>query len=280
MKIILDSTCDLPEYITKKYDIEIVPVYVNFGDKSYLDRVELKPREFYELLRQGGELPTTAAPNPNDFLQKLSSFKEHSSYFVGTVASNLSATYQSAKIAVKRMKDTKIYLFDSFGGSGLLGLLAIAAAKLQRKGVEEDKILDELLEIRKKSYLVGYVDNLNNLLRSGRISRVKHFVATALNTKPILEITTSGELRPIGRARGKENAVKKLIEKVEWRAKKDTTYDLMVTHADDIETANNVAEALSNKLSINERIVNYLTPALGTHLGLGTVTATISPVQE
>ncbi|MHA2358092.1 MAG: DegV family protein [Candidatus Heimdallarchaeaceae archaeon] len=277
MKVIVDSTCDLPKDLVDKYDIDIVPVYVNYEGKTYADREEITADEFYNVLREADELPKTSAPSPKDFLDKITKYtKEYSSIFIATLTSKLSATYQSAKIAAKRIKDKQIHVIDSLFGSGVLAFLSLAAAKLSRKGIPEEEIVKKVETIRDESILLGYVDTLDNLKKGGRISNLKYYVANLMKAKPLLELK-EGVLHPIGSATGKEKAQEKVISEVLKRIKKDTKYDIMVTHGDDLESAEKIMKILEREISFGEKIINYLTPALAVHLGIGTIVVSISP---
>ncbi len=278
MKIIVDSTSDIPEEFVKKYDIDIVPVYIQYDDKMYADRFELKSSEFYNVLREVDELPTTSAPPPKDFWEKITdSVKDYSSIFIITLTSKLSATFQSAKIAASKMKNVKVHLLDSKFGSGVATFLSIAAAKLSRKGVPAEEIVERVEKLRDESILVGYVDNLENLKKSGRISNLKYFVATITNSKPILELR-DGILEAIGKASGKQKAIRKVISSLMDKVNKDKKYDMMITHGDDIETAEFLMKKLEKKIPIREKLISHLTPALGVHLGIGTVVVSLVPI--
>ena len=278
MKIILDSTCDLPDEYIKKYDIEIVPVYVNIGDKVYKDRLELKIEDFYDYLRNNrNNLPKTSGTAPKEFFDRMKQFlTEHTQIFVSTVSSKLSTTFQSAKIAVKKLKSNHISLIDSNSGSGGLGLLGLSAAKMTQKGISDDEILSKIEEMRNKSIIVGYIDDLYNLKCSGRISATKYWVASVLKAKPLLQVK-DGLIIPLSKGSGKEKGLKKLVKEVMKKVEKKTKYDLMITHGDDKESAEFIMSKLEKKLSLDEKIVNFLTPALSTHLGLGTIVVSLVP---
>jgi DegV family protein with EDD domain len=277
VKIIVDSTSDLPDELLKKYDIDIVPVYIHYNDQMYKDRYQLTSNEFYDILRNVDELPTTSAPSPKDFWEKITdSFKEYSQVFITTLSSKLSATYQSAGIVMKRIKDKTIHIVDSKFGSGVLAFLSLAAAKLSRKGVTGDELVKEVEKIRDESILLGYVDNVENLKKSGRISHLKYFIGTLLKAKPIIEIQ-DGKLEGIGKATGKEKAQEKVVEEIIARIPKDKPFDLMITHGDDLESAEKIMNELEEKLTLGEKIINFLTPALAVHLGLGTIVVSLSP---
>ena len=277
MKIIVDSTCDLPEDLVKKYDIDIVPVFVQHEGKTFEDRYELTPDEFYNILRNVEELPKTSSAIPKDLFESINNaLKEYSSIFIATLTSKLSATFQSARIAAKRFKDKKIHVIDSKFGSGVLTFLALAAAKLSRKGVPEEEVVKKVEQIREESILVGYVDTLDNLKKSGRISNLKYLLGSLTKSKPILELK-DGIMNALGKASGKEKAQKKVINEVLRKLDKKTKYDIMITHGDEVETAEMMMTKLEKKLSLDEKIINYLTPALGVHLGPGTIVVSVSP---
>ncbi len=277
VKVIVDSTSDLPQELAVKYDIDIVPVYIHYEDKIYADGIDLKVEDYYELLREFKELPTTSAPSPKDFLDRISeAMKDYSSIFITTLSSKLSATFQSARIVVKRIKDKQIHLIDSKFGSGVLAFVSLAIAKLARRGVPEEEIVKKVEEIRDESLLVGYVENLDNLKKSGRISHLRFFVGNLLKAKPIIELR-DGVLEPVDKATGTEKAQNRVIKEILSRIRKNKQYDLMITHGDDKESADKIMKELETKIPLGEKIINYLTPALATHLGIGTIVVSLSP---
>lgn len=277
IKVIVDSTCDLPEELVKEYDIDIVPVYILHEGKSLADREEITSTEFYDILRNVEELPKTSAPNPKDFMDKIQkNIKDFSTIVIATLSSKLSATYQSARIIINRIKDTKIHLIDSKFGSGVLAFITLAIAKLSRQGLNDDEIIEKVTQLRDESILLGYVDNIENFKKSGRISHLKYFLATLLRAKPILELK-DGVLEPAGKATSKEKAQQKVVEEILLRIKKDTKYDIMITHGDDREAAEKLMKELESKIPLGEKIINFLTPALAVHLGIGTVVVSLSP---
>lgn len=277
MKIIVDSTCDLPKELIEKYEIDIVPVYIQHEDKTMADGIDITIEEYYDLLRKVDELPTTSAPSPRDFFDKINSaLKKYSSVFILTLTSKLSATFQSAKIAAKRIKNAKIHLVDSKFGSGVLTFATLAAAKLSRRGVPEEDIVKEVEKLRDESFLLGYVETLENFKKSGRISNLKFWLGAVTKAKPILEIK-DGIIQACGKATGKIKAQQKVITEVLKRVKNNIKYDIMITHGDDPDAAHFLMKEFEKKMNLGEKYINYLTPALATHLGIGTVVISVSP---
>ncbi|MHA1865036.1 MAG: DegV family protein [Candidatus Heimdallarchaeaceae archaeon] len=280
MKIILDSSCDLPEEYVKKYDIKIAPVSIIMDGKTYRDRFEVTAEEFYAVLREKREnLPTTSGTSPIEFYNCiLDCTKSDNSILVATISSKLSTTWQSANIAIKRFKDKSIHLINSLSGSGALGLLGLAALKLCEKGEKDEEIIRKVNDIQKKTVTMGYVDDLYNLQKSGRISQFKYYLSNILNAKPVMRVK-DGFIVPLDKARGKIKAIEKLIRHLFKAIKSinETDLDCMITHSDDLETAEYIMNKLDSKLNFNEKIISFLTPALAVHLGIGTIVVSVAP---
>ena len=280
MKIILDSSCDLPEEHVKKYDIKIAPVSIIMDGKTYRDRFEVTAEEFYAVLREKREnLPTTSGTSPMEFYNCiLDCTKSDNSVLVATISSKLSTTWQSANIAIKRFKDKSIHIIDSLSGSGALGLLGLAAAKLCEKGEKDEEIIRKVNDIQKKTVTMGYVDDLYNLQKSGRISQFKYYLSNLLNAKPVMRVK-DGFIVPLDKARWKNKAIEKLIRHLFKAIKSinETDLDCMITHSDDLETAEYIMNKLDSKLNFNEKIISFLTPALAVHLGIGTIVVSVAP---
>ncbi|MHA1685023.1 MAG: DegV family protein [Candidatus Heimdallarchaeaceae archaeon] len=273
----MDTTADLPAGYLKKYDIELVPVYVTVDDRSYKDQFEITYEEVYTALRNGNHKLTTSGSSPIDFYEAISrNLDKYDAIFVTTISSKLSSTFQSAQIAVKRIKSEKIYLFDSLGGSGSLGLVGLCVAKLAKKGKTMPEILSVVEKLRKRIIVRGYVDDLTNLQKSGRISKLKYYIAKLTNSKPILALI-DGEITGITRAGGKEKAIEKLIHLLQEQLNQEDMYDIFITHAEDKGTAEYILEELSKNSNFEEKIIGYFTPGLALHLGLGTIVVTIAP---
>ena len=126
VKIVTDSTSDLPGNLAQKYGIEIVPLKVNFGDKSYNDGVDLTSKEFYEMQASSAELPRSSQVNPAEFIEVFERLLSEEDEILGIfIAEELSGTLASARIAKDTIGSDKIHLFDSRGTSGALGLIVL-----------------------------------------------------------------------------------------------------------------------------------------------------------
>ncbi|MFZ5623430.1 MAG: DegV family protein, partial [Gemmatimonadota bacterium] len=269
--IVADSSADLSDQVLDRHRISLVPLQVMFGDETYRDRVELKPQEFYQKLRRARQLPTTSQPTPADFVRVFRDARAEADEVVAVLLSGaLSGTLQAARAAVAAARLEGIHIVDSFSASLGLGMLALRAAELGESGWSAPDIVRELERIRKQSGAFLTVDTYENLLRSGRVSRGKAWLAGMLDVKPILGLDDGGRVVPIDRVRGRENVVPRVLSLLEKRlTPRPKVVRFGVVHADAPEIAERVRNALVAAYRPRDCFVSLATGVLGTHVGPG-----------
>ena len=269
--VLADSSADLPDAVLDRQHIALVPLQVMFGDRTYRDRVELKPEEFYRLMRESKTLPTTSQPTPADFIQAYRDAKtEADEVVVVLVSGALSGTLQSGAAAVKAAGLEGIHLVDSRSASLGLGLLALRATELAESGWGAKAIADELTRIRSQSGCLITVDRFDNLLRSGRVSRGKAWLAGMLDVKPILGLDTTGRIVPVDRVRGRDNVVPRVLSLLEKQlTPRPKALRFGVTHVMAPEQAERLRTALVAAFRPKDVIVSLGTGVIGTHTGEG-----------
>lgn len=210
VRIIVDSSTDVSEKYREK--IQFVPLTVRFGDKEYLDGVELSKHQFYEMLVESDALPTTSQATPAAFAEYLESVASAGdSAVVITLSSKLSGTYQSAVLAAEDYPN--IYVVDSQSVAIGTGVLAQYAVELAQQGMGAEEIAQELTQQREKVCVVALLDTLEYLKKGGRISKTVAFAGGMLNIKPVVTIQ-DGAVALIGKARGSRNGNNLLVEKI------------------------------------------------------------------
>ena len=210
VRIIVDSSTDVSEKYREK--IQFVPLTVRFGDKEYLDGVELSKHQFYEMLVESDALPTTSQATPAAFAEYLESVASAGdSAVVITLSSKLSGTYQSAVLAAEDYPN--IYVVDSQSVAIGTGVLAQYAVELAQQGMGAEEIAQELTQQREKVCVVALLDTLEYLKKGGRISKTVAFAGGVLNIKPVVTIQ-DGAVALIGKARGSRNGNNLLVEKI------------------------------------------------------------------
>ena len=210
VRIIVDSSTDVSEKYREK--IQFVPLTVRFGDKEYLDGVELSKHQFYEMLVESDVLPTTSQATPAAFAEYLESVASAGdSAVVITLSSKLSGTYQSAVLAAENYPN--IYVVDSQSVAIGTGVLAQYAVELAQQGMGAEEIAQVLTQQREKVCVVALLDTLEYLKKGGRISKTVAFAGGMLNIKPVVTVQ-DGAVALIGKARGSRNGNNLLVEKI------------------------------------------------------------------
>ncbi len=215
IKIITDSTADLSKEIYEKYDIDVLPLLINFGEDSYLDGVEINPDKVFERIKKENILPTTAQVTPSRFVESYKKYLSEGYKIISIhMSSVMSGTYQSACIAKEMLETEDIVVIDSQKVTAALGMLVLKAAKLREKEHDVLKIEQELNVIKEKIKVSIYFDSLEYLVRGGRISKTAGIVGSMLGIKLILEIK-DGLMAVKDKIRGNKKSIKKIISDLE-----------------------------------------------------------------
>jgi DegV family protein with EDD domain len=267
VKIVTDSTADLPDELVKEMGITVVPLYVRFGDEVLRDRVDISEDEFYERLQHDPVHPNTTQPTPQDFVdvyQKLSAAAD------GIVSIHLSAKLSgtcSSALQAKGMvvKECSVEVVDSETLSMALGLVVIAAAEAAKAGKSLDEVVEAAKQAMPKIRLLFLLDTLEYLQKGGRIGKAKALLGSILNVKPMLAVK-DGELVPAGQVRTRAKGIDKLFEYVKNAG---DIQDLAVVY----NTTPDEAEALAKRIGSvfdKEKIrMARVGPTLGVHGGPG-----------
>jgi len=269
IKIVTDSTCDLPREFVEKYDIKVVPLSVNFGDDSYLDGIEISNKEFYDRLRNSDKLPTTSQVSPGEFVEVFNEILDKDDEVLGIfLAKEFSGTFPSAKIAKDIIKSDKIHLIDSRGVTGALAAVVLAAGDLIERGLSIENIELRLDEFIRNSESILVIDTLEYLVKGGRISKAQGAIGSVLSVKPVLTIG-DGKLDTLAKVRGRKKGIKWMIDWV-----KDNRFDLsdkrvFILDTDDPKFHQDIKDALLNNFEVGEIIDIEVGAVVGTHGGPG-----------
>lgn len=276
IKIITDTSADMPEDVAQKYNIGIVRFLTLFGEKEYVNGTEMTNAEFYEKLEAFDGVPTSSQPPFQylyDFLLKES--KEHDTVIFFTISSKASGEFQTANLIVNQIKEednpnADIRLVDTEKFSLYIAQTAVHAAHLAAEGKTADEIVEECKEYIKTWRCYLLVDTLKYLEKGGRLSKTSAIVGTLLDIKPILTIE-NGLVESMDKLRGKKKLVDKLIEKVE----EDPDFincdkkEFLIVQSDE-ERGQEVCQKLREKYG-EDCITMYseFGPLIGIHVGKG-----------
>ncbi|MBA2627863.1 MAG: DegV family EDD domain-containing protein, partial [Gemmatimonadales bacterium] len=269
--VVTDSSADLPDTVLDRHRITFVPLQVMFGDTTYMDRVELRPEEFYRQLRASTALPTTSQPAPGAFVRVFRDALGEGEEVVAVLLSGaLSGTFKSARAARKAAGLDKVHLVDSRTASLGVGMLALRAAELAEAGWRAPEIVQEIERVRGQSGMLLTVDKYDNLIRSGRVSRGRAWLGGMLDVKPILSLDAAGKVIPVDRVRGRENLIARVLSLLERRlTPRPRLVRFGVAHAEAPEVAERVRNALIAAYRPRDCFITLATGVLGTHVGSG-----------
>jgi DegV family protein with EDD domain len=273
-KIITDSGCDIPLDIAKKYSIDIVSLTVRFGKEEVVDTISLSADEFWKKCAETAavSMPETAAPSPGNFVNAFEKAKADGfdSVVCITLSSKVSSTYESALNALEVVGDSiNVTVVDSLSVSIGEGLIAIDAAKAAQNGEPLEKIL-ELTEFNvKNTILMGTIDSLDSLKRTGRISASEALVGSLLSIKPIVELR-DGKVEPESRHRTRSKSLDYVIEKA-TNINNIKLFSILNGAAKDFDTYKTKLLEKVNLPESVEIIYADIGPIIGTHVGRGAV---------
>ncbi len=269
IRIVIDSTSDVTDDIINKYNLKMVPLTVNFAEESFLDKVELSSSDFFKKLVQAEKLPTTSQVNPGSFVEAFSQILLEGDQVLGIfLASELSGTYESARIAKDMTGSDNIRIIDSKNVCLGTFALILEAIELVNKGMDIDEIVDELEKVKSKIVAVAGLDTLKYLEKGGRLSKSQSVVGSLLNIKPVIEIK-DGKLSVIEKVRGKNKIIKWFDE---WIAK--NKFDLsdrtvLLFYSQDYDQLKALRQVIEEKYKIKNIIEQEIGAVVGTHAGPG-----------
>ncbi|MGH2535945.1 MAG: DegV family protein [Candidatus Promineifilaceae bacterium] len=270
VRVVTDSTCDLPPAVAAEHAITVVPAVINVGERSYQDGVDLSREAFYRQLPGLTRLPTTAAPAPGAFADVYRQLAAEGADAIVSIhlAGSLSGLLNSARLGAAMIEDLPIHVFDSGQLSLGLGLLALGAARAAAAGRASADILAQLEAEAGRTHVVAALESLEYVRRSGRVSWLQFGLGTLLDIKPLLQVHR-GEVRLVERVRTSRRALERLGEVVAGLGPLQEAALLHIRAADKLDAFRAQAGAL---LPAGRPLLAVeATPVIGVHVGPGTL---------
>lgn len=281
--IITDSAADIPSSLLDELNIHVVPLRVQFGEDSYLDKLGMGPDEFFEELRTNASHPTTSQPPPGDFRRQYDFLASHfesvvSLHVSGTVSGTLQAAMSAADRCSASDRVTVVDTLNVSAGQGLLAALAAREARAGRNGAEVADVVKRAIPVTSS---FGLVPDLSWAVRGGRLPGWLHHVARATKMTPVIRNTPTGRITTRGVLRARPNTrVRRFADFVRHRCKSRGPWRLAVAHADNAREAEQLCETLCQRLGgIEEHWLTDVGPVLGAHAGPGTLVASLQPTE-
>jgi DegV family protein with EDD domain len=258
--VVTDSTSDVPEEWRDRYDIEVVPLKVMFGEESFRDGVDMNNEQFFARLGTSIRLPTTSAPSPGDFAELYARLaRDHDGCISIHIARSLSATAEAARVGAQSVEGFRVEVIDSETVSMTMAFLCRVAAECATLG-------EAVAAVQKRipnSRVLALLDTLRYVEMGGRVSRAQAMIGTMLDLKPLL-LMVDGQIKSLDRVRTRSRAIPRMVEFFE----KDSPVEQVgVVHAQAPDEAEQIAAGLRRRLSGLEVPVGQIGCVLGTHVG-------------
>jgi len=272
VKIVTDSSADLPAQLVEELGITVVPLYLRFGEEVYRDRVDISEDEFYQRLLHDPIHPSTVQPSPQDFANVYQKLSQEADGIVSIhISSKLSGTCNSALQSKETVeKRCPIEVVDSQTLTMGLGLISIVAATAAKAGKGLPEVLAEVRQAIPNIHLLGLLDTLKYLLLGGRIGKAKALVGSILNVKPLLRLQ-DGEVVPAGQVRTRSKGVDRLFE---FAKNAINIEDLAVVYNTTPDEAQSLAERIGSIFAKEKIRIARVGPMLGVHMGPGALVVT------
>ena len=255
-KIIVDSCCDLTKDLRERFNISTAPLSIDVGDKHFIDDENLDREGLLDSMRNSSDAPKTASPGPGPFLDL---YRKYDNIFVVTLSKELSATYQNAMLAKKMIleeaEDKLIKVFNSFSATVGETMIAYKLGELIEAGFNRDEIIEKTEKYVEEMQTLFVLDSLDNLIKAGRMGKLKGKIASFFNIKPVLGATPEGTITLVDKARGSKRAIRKLIEKIGERGENLEEKVLGIAHCNALEKAEYIKGKAAEKYSFREIII-------------------------
>lgn len=280
MKIVADSSGDIPKSWIEKYDIHILPVNITFGTTSYRQGIDIHHADFYRMVKEQRIIPKTSLPSPaqiEDFYSRISHLGD--TILSIHVSSKLSGTVMQVQEAAKSLVGRyKVIPFDTLSGSAMMAFFCREARLMEQSGCTPEEILKRLEQIRNRINIVFTVDNLEFARLSGRINALQNILASVLQIKPII-ILKDGLLEISERVRSRSKSFDRILGIIKSRVG-TRPVNLAVVHANDEEAGRTLYERTRELLNCQESFLADLSISVAAHLGPGAIGIVAYTVEE
>lgn len=273
VKVITDSTNDLSTELLQEYDISVVPLYVDFGEESYKDGVDLTTNQLFKMVDQKGILPKTSAPSPYDLSELYKQYIDQDFDIVMiTISSEISSTYQNAVLAASDFPTERIWVVDSRSLSTGIGILVMAAGDCVRKGMEAKEVAETIREMTPKVKVSFVIDTLEYLYKGGRCNAVENLIGSMLKIRPIIGLS-DGKMIVIEKVRGeKSRALDKMISEVLSNKNSIHSNRILITNSQGSEEeVSYLKNYLKNALPTTSIYTTSAGCVISSHCGLKTI---------
>jgi DegV family protein with EDD domain len=271
--LVTDSTCDLEQDIIDNYQINMLPININFGEDHYLDKITILPEQFYTLLKENKDYPKSSQVNEKSFTNLYSHLASHYDSIIAIhLSDRLSGTFNSSQKAAKAISEElnkPISVINSKNLSGALGLVVLRTAKAIEAGYSHDQVVNMAEKWTKNVRIFVSVKSMKYLVRGGRVSFVRGLIARILNICPIVSIDESGKAFVFDKAFNQRSNMEKVMGYITKISKEKTIWNYIVLHANNTDAAQWYSEKMETLTNKKPASIVNISPIIGANAGIG-----------
>jgi hypothetical protein len=277
--LVTDSTCDLPQELIDFYQINMLPLNINFGESHYLDKITIQPEQFYIMLNQHSKFPKTSQINEKAFTNLYAQLAaQYDSIIAIHLTDKFSGTYfssQKAALAASKEFDKPITVLNSKSISGSLGLITLRLAQAIEAGLSHDEIVLKAKKWIEDSNIFVSVKTLKYMVRGGRVSHTKGFIANLLNINPIVSMDKNGNSFVFGNTFSQKRNMEMVMDHIYTICKDREVWNYIVLHAHNIEAAEWYSQKMKEFTGKNPVALVNISPVIGSNAGVGTASVAL-----
>ncbi|WP_077624160.1 DegV family protein [Sediminibacillus massiliensis] len=273
IQLITDSSSDLPKEMQRKLNIEVVPIYLRIDGKQFKPGIDLELPEFYERMENSKELPSSSAPNPNDFYQAFKKVDADTPILCLSLSKGISSTYNNAEMAKNMLLEEepsrKIEVLNSKSASSGLIILLNEAAQKAEEGLSFEQLISHMKDKIEQTQTLFVLKTLENVIKGGRLDRVKGTIAKTLNIKLLLKASDEGTIEVSEKVRGDKKSIRRFVDQIGEYTKNVENKVIALTHCNAEDRGKSVMEEIKNKYPFKETILTEMGPLIATYAGEG-----------
>ncbi|ASK61261.1 fatty acid-binding protein DegV [Virgibacillus phasianinus] len=273
IQLMTDGGADLPARLTETLDIIIVPLYLHFKDQQYISGVTLSLQEFYQKVKVSDELPRSSAPSPNDFYEAYKKVDPATPIINLSLTKGLSSTYENAVAAKEMLLEEEparqIAVINTKTATCGLALFLYEANDKIRQGYTFDQLTAHLTQCSEKVITLVALKTLDNVIKGGRLDKVRGAIAKTLNIKVLMRNSEEGALEVAEKVRGDKKTIRRLIEQIGEYTKDFEEKTIVMSHSNAESRAKGILEDIMNRYKFKDSYLMDMGPLISTYAGEG-----------
>lgn len=277
--LLTDSTCDIPQELQEKYQIQVVPLTVHFGEQFFIDRITIQPEQFFKKLETSTIHPTSAQPTFPEFVNRYNYLSTHFDSIIGVhISSGMSGTWQNSLNASRKAIEEskkKISVVDSKRLTSALGLVVLRTAEAIANGEAHDDIVAKMATWTEKSRILVTSKTMKFMVRSGRVSKSKGLLGKILGIKPIVEVMNHGKTEVFGKPLSEKSSMLMVMKEMKRFIGSNPVWGYAITHSANQESAEWFAQQMEELTGQKPVFVNQASPVLVANVGIGVVALSV-----